>query len=87
MNDAVNSPKHYRMGRVETIEMIEDITKGYSDGFVAYCVGNAFKYLARAPYKYESPDECLRKAKKYLEFAIEYLETNPQACTNKTSRR
>lgn len=68
--DMVNHPAHYKQGRFETIELIEEITKGYKDGYVAYCVGNALKYLARAPFKHESPEEDLSKAKKYLEFAL-----------------
>lgn len=71
--DAVEHPNHYTQGRFETIEIIEEITQGYSDGYVAYCVGNALKYLARAPYKHETPLEDLRKAAKYLEFAIDRL--------------
>ena len=74
VQDAVNSPNHYTQGRFETIEVIEEITQGYSDGYVAYCVGNALKYLARAPFKHEEPTEDLRKAAKYLEFAIDYLD-------------
>lgn len=72
--DFVNSPAHYTSGKFETIEVIEDVAQGYSDGFVAYCVGNSLKYLARAPYKHDTPTEDLRKAAKYLEFAIERLE-------------
>src|SRR5690554_3123506 len=71
--DAVNSPNHYTQGRFETIEIIEEIAKGYDDGFTAYCVGNALKYLARAPFKHEKPTEDLRKAAKYLRFAIDGL--------------
>jgi len=72
--DAVNSPNHYTQGKFETIEIIEEITKGYSDGYVAYCVGNALKYLARAPFKHGEPSEDLSKAAKYLAFANEYLD-------------
>lgn len=72
--DAVNSPNHYTQGKFETIEIIEEITKGYSDGYVAYCVGNALKYLARAPFKHGEPSEDLSKAAKYLAFASEYLD-------------
>ncbi len=71
--DNVDSPQHYQAGRIETIEMIEDVTKGYSDGFVSYCVGNALKYLARAPYKHGDPTEDIAKAAKYLSFALERL--------------
>ena len=72
--DAVNHPSHYGNGRFETIEMIEEITKGYDDGFVAHCVGTAVKYESRAPFKHGSPLTDLRKARKYLDFAIEHLE-------------
>ena len=71
--DAVNSPNHYTQGRFETIEIIEEITKGYEDGYVAYCVGNALKYLARAPFKHGEPAEDLAKAERYLAFANAYL--------------
>lgn len=70
--DAVNQPSHYTQGKFETIEVIEEITKGYSDGFVAYNVGNAIKYLARAPHKHAEPLEDLRKAERYIRYAIEH---------------
>jgi hypothetical protein len=73
--DTVNSPSHYQNAKFETIEIIEEITKGYDDGFVGMCVGNTQKYIARAPFKHASPLEDLRKAAKYLQFAIDYLET------------
>lgn len=73
--DAVNSPNHYTQGRFETIEIIEEITQGYSDGYIAYCVGNALKYLARAPFKHGEPTEDISKAAKYIEFALARLQT------------
>lgn len=73
--DAINSPNHYTQGRFETIEIIEEITQGYSDGYVAYCVGNALKYLARAPYKHGEPTEDLAKAGAYINYALERLQT------------
>lgn len=69
-NDAVNHPSHYTQGRFETIEVIEEIAGGYDNGYVAYCVGNAIKYLSRAPHKHATPVEDLRKAATYLDFAI-----------------
>lgn len=73
--DAVNSPNHYTQGRFETIEIIEEVTQGYSDGYVSYCVGNALKYLARAPFKHGEPTEDIGKAAKYIEFALARLQT------------
>ena len=72
--DAVNQPSHYTQGKFETIEVIEEITSGYNDGYVAYCVGNALKYEARAPFKHDTPLEDLRKAARYLAYAIDYLD-------------
>jgi uncharacterized protein YukE len=72
--DAVEHPSHYNTGRFETIEIIEEITQGYDDGYVSYCVGNAVKYLSRAPFKHGSPHEDINKAAKYLEFALERIE-------------
>lgn len=74
IQDAVNSPNHYTQGRFETIEIIEEITQGYGDGYVAYCVGNALKYLARAPFKHGEPTEDIGKAAKYIEFALARLQ-------------
>lgn len=69
-SDAVHHPNHYTQGKFETIEIIEAITDGYDNGYVAYAIGNALKYLARAPFKHASPVEDLRKAATYLDFAI-----------------
>lgn len=70
-SDNVNHPSHYTQGGVEVIDIIAQITRGYSDGFHAYCVGNTLKYLARAPHKHAEIDEDVRKAAKYLEFIID----------------
>ncbi|WP_258523423.1 DUF3310 domain-containing protein [Rossellomorea marisflavi] len=67
--DMVNSPGHYTTGKFEVIEIIEEVTKGYEDPFMAYCVGNAQKYIARAPHKGKL-EEDLEKAAKYIEFAL-----------------
>lgn len=72
--DAVDKPAHYTQGGVETIDYIAQVAGGYADGFVAHCVGTTIKYVSRAPYKHESPAEDLRKARRYLDFAIERLE-------------
>lgn len=72
--DAVNSPPHYTQGKHEVIDIIEQITSGYTDGFVAYALGNTLKYISRAPFKHENPTEDIKKAIKYLEFALKHLE-------------
>jgi hypothetical protein len=71
--DMVNHPSHYTYGKFEVIEIIEEVTKAYDDAFMGYCIGNAQKYIARAPHKGTKKQD-LEKARKYLEFALEYLE-------------
>lgn len=73
IGDKVDHPSHYKQGKFETIEVIEEITQGYGDSYVGYCVGNAIKYLARAPHKHDTPEEDLRKAAKYIQFALARL--------------
>ena len=74
LSDAVHHPSHYTQGKFETIEIIEAITQGYDNGYVAYSIGNALKYLSRAPFKHASPIDDLRKSATYLEFAINAYE-------------
>lgn len=69
-DSAVNHPSHYTHGKIETIDKIEDVLG--LEGFQAYCVGNAIKYLDR--YKLKNGFEDIKKAKRYLEFYIEKTE-------------
>lgn len=67
--------EHYKKSKVETIELIKDITK---DSFIGYCVGNVIKYICRYPYKHKETtnqymDLC--KAKWYVEYLIKYLSS------------
>ena len=66
--DNVNSPNHYKLEGLE-IESI-DIIKARlgKDGFKAFCVGNALKYLIRAEKKNGIED--YKKARKYLDWII-----------------
>lgn len=73
-SDPVNHPSHYTQGKFETIEVIEEWTQHYSDGYVGYCAGNTLKYVSRAPHKHATPLEDLKKARAYLDFAIAYEE-------------
>ena len=66
--DVINAPAHYRLesGR-EAIDVIREMLG--AAGFVAYCKGNAIKYIARAGAKDGASAETdLQKAAKYLEF-------------------
>lgn len=67
MSDNVNSPSHYTHGEIEVIDFIRDkLTK---DEFLGYCIGNVMKYTAR--WRLKGGVEDLRKARVYLEWAIE----------------
>jgi hypothetical protein len=69
MSDQVNSPSHYTKGRVEAIEIIEDVVAGAPDPVAGYLVGQALKYLLRAWHK-DNAIQDLQKAAWYLSRAI-----------------
>lgn len=56
--EMVHHPRHYNMGKIEVIDAIEDWGLGFN-------LGNAVKYIARAPHK-EQPTADLEKAAWYL---------------------
>lgn len=57
--DAVNHPPHYKQYRHEVIELTENLD---------FCVGNACKYILRAPFKGNERQD-LEKALWYMERA------------------
>jgi hypothetical protein len=62
----IERPKHYRQGKIETIEYIE--AQGFN-----YLIGNAHKYLARYPYK-GNPILDLKKAIWHIHRELRRLE-------------
>jgi hypothetical protein len=62
--DLINNPPHYTDGGIETIDFIE--AKLGMEGFRAYCLATALKYLSRAGKKGSYYDD-IRKAIWYLE--------------------
>lgn len=60
--DVVNSPDHYKVGGVETIDFIEAKKLDYN-------LGNAVKYISRADYKGNRIQD-LQKARWYIDRAI-----------------
>lgn len=62
-HDNINKPKHYNMGEIEPIDVIEDWRLDYH-------LGNAVKYIARCEYK-ENKINDLKKAIWYIEREIE----------------
>ena len=71
-DDKVNHPSHYTSGKIEVIDFIESWNLGFS-------LGNAIKYIARAPYKNDELED-LKKARWYIDREIQRLEkaTNRQ---------
>jgi transcription elongation factor Elf1 len=68
-SDPVNSPSHY-VGKIECIDYLRDkLTK---EEFTGFCMGNVLKYSSRWRKKDGLQD--LKKAKVYLEWAIENEE-------------
>lgn len=63
--DMVNSPSHYKVGGIETIDFIEAKNLGYH-------LGNAVKYISRADHKGARIQD-LEKAKWYLDREIKRL--------------
>ena len=66
MIDPIN-PAHYKDGKIEVIDFIED--KGFG-----YNLGNVIKYVSRAGKKSDKIVEDLEKAKLYLEREINKIK-------------
>jgi prolyl-tRNA editing enzyme YbaK/EbsC (Cys-tRNA(Pro) deacylase) len=65
-DDKVNSPSHYKVGGIETIDFIEAKKLDYH-------LGNVVKYISRADHKDEKLEN-LKKAQWYLNRAVSNLE-------------
>jgi hypothetical protein len=59
-DDPVNKPAHYTAGSIECIDAIQ--TALGNEAFVAYCRGNAIKYLWRTGRKGPGPQDLLKAA-------------------------
>ena len=66
--ETVNHPNHYNIGEIEAIDFIESWDLNFS-------LGNAIKYIARAPYKNDELED-LKKARWYIDREIQRLEKN-----------
>ena len=75
LEEAVNSPSHYRQGNMETIDMIkESLTE---EEFSGYLKGNILKYVCR--YKHKGmPLKDLMKSQWYLERLMREQKTNEE---------
>ena len=61
INDVVNHPKHYNVGKIEVIDAIRDWD-------LDFCLGNVIKYVMR--WRYKGGLEDLHKAQEYLNILI-----------------
>lgn len=68
-SDPVNSPSHY-VGKIECIDYLRD--KLTPEEFTGFCMGNVLKYSSR--WRKKDGVQDLKKAKVYLEWAIEAAE-------------
>lgn len=72
-NDMVQQPEHYQRGTYEVIdEML--LIFGAQRTF-DFCILNAWKYRARAPYKCDS-EEDMQKSSRYLEMAKQIADNH-----------
>ena len=68
----VKQPPHYQFGIFTANVIIEAVGKTYKSASVFYHVGNALKYLMRAPRKNGLED--LEKARESVDMAIKVWE-------------
>ena len=71
--DMVNHPSHYNYKSMECKDIIKVMCEGL-EGYEAYCVGCAIKYLYRYKKKGKAVED-LNKAKTYIDMIIEKLES------------
>lgn len=71
--DPVQRPAHYAHGSIQCADAIEVALEGETDALVAWCRGNAIKYLWRTGKKGNAAED-LRKAIWYIERAAKHLE-------------
>ena len=65
--DMVNHPKHYTVGKMEVIDVIEDQE-------LCFHLGNVVKYVLRSAHKGRQIED-LKKARWYLDRKIQDLES------------
>jgi hypothetical protein len=71
--DPVERPAHYAAGAIECADAIAVAIADEPDALVAWCRGNAIKYLWRAGKKGHAAED-LRKAIWYIDRAATHLE-------------
>ena len=70
------SPSYYESDKIKLRDVLDQNLSRVEDGTLAFYLGNAWKYLWRWDRK-ENPIQDLKKAKKYIDFAIDRIERKP----------
>lgn len=71
-NDAVRSPKHYKLPglNIESVDVLRSVLT--PEEFKGFCRGNALKYLIRAGRK-DSELQDIKKAGVYIEWLVDTI--------------
>ena len=74
--EKIDHPSHYggKDNPYEVIKILENVLS--EEGFIGFCLGNAFKYMARAKEKYGGNEECqdYKKSEWYFKYMNEFIE-------------
>lgn len=76
MTDNVKHPSHYQGTKgLEVMTVIMNFIPKYQDSYVGAMIKDVIKYVLRAPSKGKQLED-LKKAREYINYAIDYLEEN-----------
>ena len=74
MSDPVDHPDHYTAGKIEAIDIIEQVVEYYPP-VLGWSIGQVLRYVIRAPLK-NNLIEDLSKASWYIQRAIKAAEND-----------
>ena len=66
----VKNPQHYKIGNLETIDLIQQTVKDFG----SVCQANILKYGIRANKKHDNPKDDIQKTIRYGEFWLNHLD-------------
>lgn len=69
----VKDPQHYKIGNLETIDLIQQTVKDFG----SVCQANILKYGIRANKKHNNPKDDIQKTIRYGEFWLNHLDGKP----------